>query len=306
MRKSKQLIIIFIFGLMITRCSINRIVVNHTASILVKAMPAFEKETNIEFAEQSIGAHLKLIEGLLELEPDNSELLLLVARGYTLYTFGFVEEKIDVADKQNNDKEKNELILQASDFYSRAQKYGFKSIFQSHSKIYNVIEKGLDELSSELKTFKRKDVPELFWTAFAWGRLIYLKQNEPALLASLPKVELIMQRVLELDESYYFGGVHLFYGAYYGGRPVMFGGDLMKAKQHLQRAVDISQGRFLMAKLLFAQYYAIPVQDRELFEITLQQIISAPPNLFPEQSLTNQLAKKRAKRWIKNTDEFFF
>ena len=60
-----------------------------------------------------------------------------------------------------------------------------------------------------------------------------------------------------------------------------------------------------MAKFLLAKYVGVTTQDRTLFEQSLQDIISAPADLFPEQALANQLAKRRAKRWIKRADELF-
>ena len=164
----------------------------------------------------------------------------------------------------------------------------------------------MESLSLELKRCKREDVPALFWTAYAWGSIINLRQDDPAQLIHLPRVELMMRRVLELDETYFFGGPHLFYGSYYGSRPAMLGGHPTKARQHLQRAIEISDGKYLMAKFMLARYYAVMAQDREMFEEILQEIISAPPDLFPEQGLANQLAKRKAKRWLRRVDERFF
>ena len=306
MTRSKFIMPLFLFGLMITGCSMTKMVVNQTTLILKQAMPAYEKETNLELAEHAIASNLKLLEGLLEVSPEKAELLLLTSRSFTVYAFGFIEEKIEIADKKNNIEEKYKLISQAVDFYERGRKYSLKLLSQSRKTFTVVLEQDLEKLSFELTYFKKKHAPALFWTAYAWGNIINLKQNEPEQLAQLPKVELLMRRVLELDEEYFFGGAHLFYGAYYGSRPKMLGGDPDKAKQHLQRAIDISDGKYLLAKFLFAKYYAVPVQERELFEQALQDIISAPIDLFPEQGLANQIAKRDAKRWLKYADELFF
>jgi len=275
---------------------------NQTTAILVKATPTYDRETDLELAEQAIVNNLKMLEGLLEITPNNSDLLLLTSSSFTRYAFGFIEENIDIADERNDFEEKDRLVARAVDFYERGRIYGLKLIAQSRKKFPAILEQDLEQLSSELKHFKKKHVPALFWTAYAWGSIINLQQDEPSRLVELPEVELMMQRVMELDENYFFGGVHLFYGAYYA-RPT---GDLAKAKQHLQRAIEINNGKYLMANLLLAKYYAIPVQNRELFEQILQDIISAPPDLFPEQRLANELAKRRAERLLKRSDELFF
>lgn len=307
MLKSKHVILTMcLLCLMATGCSMTKIAANQTTAILVKAAPTYDRETDLELAEQAGLSNLKMLEGLLEVTPDNADLLLLTSSSFTRYAFGFIEERIDVADERYDLEEKDKLVKRAVDFYERAKVYSLRLIAQSRSKFPEVIEQNLEQFSAELKHFKKKHVPALFWTAYAWGSIINLQQDKPARLAELPKVESMMQRVLELDESFFFGGAHLFYGAYYGGRPEMLGGDPSEAKQHIERAIEISNGKYLMAKFLLAKYYSVSVQDRELFEHTLQEILSAPPDLFPEQRLANELAKRRAERWLKRADELFF
>jgi tetratricopeptide (TPR) repeat protein len=291
---------------MATGCDVTKMAANQTTEIFVKAAPTYDREADLELAEQAGLSNLKMLEGLLEVTPNNADLLLLTSSSFARYAFGFIEERIEIADERYDLEEKDRLVRRAVDFYERAKVYGLRLIAQSRREFREVSKQNLEQFSAELKHFEKKHVPALFWTAYAWGSLINLQQGEPARLVELPMVELIMRRVLELDESFFFGGAHLFYGAYYGGRTEMLGGDPSKAKQHLERAIEISNSKYLMAKLLLAKYYAVPVQDRELFEHTLQEILSAPPDLFPEQRLANQLAKRRAKRWLEHADEFFF
>ncbi|UCE18624.1 MAG: hypothetical protein JSV84_17530 [Gemmatimonadota bacterium] len=279
---------------------------NQTTAILVAAMPAYERETNLEFAEQAISGNLKLLEGLLETTPHNEDLILLASRNYTCYAFGFIEEKIDRADEEKNFERKEKLIENAVDFYRRGRKYGLQLIALSRKKFHLALEQGIEELASELDHFNKRDIPGLFWTAYAWGNMINLQQDNPKLVAEIPKVILMMQRVLELDEDYFFGGGHLFFGVYYGSRPQELGGNPLKAKHHFERAIEINDGKYLMAKFLLVKYYAVSVQDREMFDQTLQEIRLAPSDLFPEQGLANKLAKRYAERWIGRIDEFFF
>jgi len=164
----------------------------------------------------------------------------------------------------------------------------------------------MGKLSSELDHFCKRDVPALSWTAYAWGNIINLQQDNPARIAEIPKVILMMQRVLELDEDYFFGGAHLFFGVYYGSRPEGLGGDLLKAKHHFERAIQITNDKYLMAKFLQVKYYTVPVQNKVMFEQTLREIALTPLDIYPEQGLANQLAKRYAERWLSRTDEFFF
>ena len=289
-----------------TSCDRTRMMADQTTAILVRAAATYEKESDLEVAEQAILGNLKMLEGFLEVTPENADLLLLTSSSFARYAFGFIEERAEIAEEKYDIEERDKLIRRAVDFYERAQVYGLRAIAQSRSKFPEIVEQDLEEFSVELKSMEKEHVPALFWTAYAWGSMINLQQDNPARLAELPKVQLMMQRVLELDENFFFGGAHLFYGVYYGSLPEMLGGDLSKAKQHLEKAIAVSDGRYLMAKFLMARYYAVPAQDRDLFGRTLREIISAPSDLLPEQRLANELAKRRAERLLGREDKLFF
>jgi hypothetical protein len=61
----------------------------------------------------------------------------------------------------------------------------------------------------------------------------------------------------------------------------------------------------LLARLIFAKTYAVQNQNRELFEMQLQAILQAPNDLFPEQRLANQVARKKATKLLERIDELF-
>ena len=305
LRSGYEILFIYLLCLVVVGCSMTKMTANQTASIFVKAAPAYDRESDLELAERATLSNLKMLEGILEVAPDNADLLLLTSSSFSRYAFGFIEDKIEIANEQNDIEGKKRLVNRAVDFYERGKAYGLRLLAQSRKQFPESVNQDMEKFSAELGKLEKKHAPALFWTANAWGSIINLQQHKPERLIELPRVELMMQRVLELDESVFFGGAHLFYGIYYGSRPKFFGGDPEKAKQHLERAVEISNGRYLMAKFLLVKYYAAPNKDRELFENTLQEIISAPPDLFPEQRLANELAKRRAERWLKRKDEFF-
>ncbi len=287
-------------------CSMTRMAANQTTAIIIKAAPAFDRENDVELAEQAILSNLKMLEGLLEVIPDNPDLLLITSSSFSSYAFGFVEQKIEIADHNYQYEEKEKLVERAVDFYGRGKNYGLRLLSKSQKNFPELLEADLKDLSLALQQFRKKDVPALFWTAYAWGSLILLQQDSPARIAELPVVNMMMQRVLALDEKYFFGGPHLFYGGYFGIRPKTLGGDPEKAREHILQAIEITKGKYLMAKFLFAKFYAAPAQDKDIFRSTLEEILAAPDDLFPEQRLANNLAKQNAARWLKRIDEIFF
>jgi hypothetical protein len=56
---------------------------------------------------------------------------------------------------------------------------------------------------------------------------------------------------------------------------------------------------------LYAKYYAVQLKDRELFVKTLNDILSAPDDILPEQAFVNAAVKQKAKDLLAHTDDYF-
>jgi tetratricopeptide (TPR) repeat protein len=287
-------------------CSMTQFAANQTTEVLLRAAPTYDRESDLELAERSSLSNLKMLEGLLEVTPNNEDLLLLTSSSFTRYTFGFVEEQIEMADERYDFEEKAKYVKRAVDFYERGKTYALRVLDKRRKGFSNLMKGDLERFVIELKQLKKEHISALFWVAYAWGSIINLQQSEPARLAELSRVELMMDRILELDASFFFGGAHLFYGIFFGGRPEMLGGDTEKAGEHFEKAIKITGGKFLMAQFMMAKCYAFQTQDKQLFEKTLQGIIDAPDDLYPDQRLANELAKRRAKRLLARVDDLFF
>ena len=114
-----------------------------------------------------------------------------------------------------------------------------------------------------------------------------------------------MKRVLELDEGFYYGGLHLFMGIWFASRPTIAGGDLKKAQEHFLEALEIGQGKFLMAYVYYADYYARKTMDKGLFISILQKVLESPADTSPELTLVNSVAKRQAKELLSRVGEYF-
>ena len=114
----------------------------------------------------------------------------------------------------------------------------------------------------------KKQVPTLLWVGNIWAGWIASNEGAAA-MADLPWVEALMERVQELDPSFYYGGPHLFKAILLSARPEQFGGNLKKAQEHFQKALDYGQGKFLMTEVYYAEYYARQTLNRDLFASAL-------------------------------------
>lgn len=283
------LVVMSIAELLLSGCSTSQLVARGAAPLIDHGVTAMNRETDLELARASIPANLKMIEALLIADPGNVAYRVQAAMGFYGYALGFVEP---------DDRER------AAALYRRALDHARVAL--DHAGVTQAMLTGdVAVLEQALAKLDARAVPALFWTAAAWGKWIELQLDDPARLAELPRVELLMRRVLALDETYYHGGAHLFFGAYYGGRAPMFGGDFARAKRHFDRAAALNQNRLLLVEVYRAQYLFRQMGDRAAFHATLSRVIDAPPSPDPDLNLANALAKKQAAALLTQEDDLF-
>jgi hypothetical protein len=275
--------------LSLSGCSTSQLVARGAAPLIDHGVAAMNRETDLELARVSIPANLKMIEALLLADPGNAAYRVQAAMGFYGYALGFVE---------TDDRDR------AAALYRRARDHAVVAL--DHAGMVQATLTGdAAELERALATLDARAVPALFWTASTWAKWIELQLDDPARLAELPRVEALMQRVLVLDETYYYGGAHVFFGVYYGGRAPMFGGDFVRAARHFDRAAALSQHRLQLVEVYRARYLLRQMGEREAFHATLSRVLDAPASPDPELNLANALAKKQAADLLAQEEELF-
>ena len=284
-----RLLAILAIGLWLNACSMGQLVARSSLPVLESGNVAMNRETDLELARAAIPANLKLIEGLIEQLPDNSDLRLQAAQALYGYSYGFIED-------ENNPR--------ASNLYRRGLQHALKALANAGVQ-GDVFALSAEQLSQQLSKLDRQAVPALFWSASCWAKWIDMNRNDPARIAELGKAAALMQRVLELDENYYHGGAHLFFGVFYGGRPPMLGGDFARSEKHFAKARALTQGKFLIVDLLQAQYLARQQLDRKEFHRLLTSVVNAPSDLYPDMALVNAISQHKAKQMLAKEDAWF-
>ncbi|MCK4834567.1 MAG: hypothetical protein KAT12_07305, partial [Gammaproteobacteria bacterium] len=194
-------------------------------------------------------------------------------------------------------------VKRAGKFYRRGLKHGLLALQLSGLK--NAETLSPEDLEKQLQKLDKDDVPALFWTASNWAKWVDLNRDDAASLVQLPKATAMMQRILELDETFYYGSAHMYFGVYYGSRAPVLGGNFQKSRQHFDRAREITDNKLLVADLLQAQYLARQMFDQDDFHQRLSKIIDAPEDLYPELTLLNQITKRKAKLLLSKEKQWF-
>lgn len=282
-------------------CNITRTAARFAYPIMDAGTAAFESESDLLFAEQAGPSNLKLLEGMLREAPNNRKLLVLASRGYGTYTFGFLDPKLEAATIDDPSLVP-ELRHRMQSFYRRAFDYGLRAL---DADLRAQIDASTDEFNGVLARQKKKDVPAIFWTAYAWGAMIQLDSTNPQLLSQFPKVDAMMKRVIELDPAYYYGGAHLFFAVLYAQLPPGGGGDLEASSAQFDLARKWGGGQLVMADVLEARYLAVREQNYQRYIEKLTAALDFDAEAYPDARLGNELAKSRAEYYLQNADAFF-
>jgi hypothetical protein len=265
-----------------------KLTVGATATLLEEVARASSKQSDLRILREGMPAYLMLIDGMIQAWPDNDRLLMAGAQSYSSFASLFVDD---------HDKE------YANSLYTRGKHYALRSLEMRGFK--EPLQRPFDDFKQALKRLGKKDTPYLFWAATCWANWIRLNLDSIEALSELPRVEWMMNRVLEVDEGFYYGGPHLFMGIWFASRPKIAGGDLQMAREHFLKALDLGQGKFLMAYVYYAKYYAQKMMDRELFVSTLQKVLETPAETSPDLILANTVAKKEAKELLGHVGDYF-
>jgi tetratricopeptide (TPR) repeat protein len=164
-------------------------------------------------------------------------------------------------------------------------------------------QKSFDDLRSLIAQTDIDDIDSLYSIAAAWTAWIQANKSDWNAIAQLAQVKLILQRVLELDETYKQGTAHVYVAVMESLVPETLGGNPELAQQHFQRALQLTPDN-LMINVLYAKHYARMAFDRDLHDNLLKKVLKANA-AAPGLTLINTLAQQQAQQLLDNANDYF-
>jgi len=240
---------------------------------------------DVDTVREGIPAYLLMIDSFLRSSPNNPELLMAASNLNSAFAI-FTNE------------ERGRLLSQKSFDYSlRAACARNKTLCDLNEAEFEVYKQRVDAITN-------KDVDIAYSLAVAWTGWMQAHSNDWNAIAQLGKVKYLMAHCIELDESISDGGPHLYMGGLETVLPASLGGNPEKGRAHFERSIEISQGQFLMAKVVFAEQYAKLVFDKQMHDRLLNEVLAADP-VSEGRTLTNTVAQTRARELLAESDDYF-
>ena len=282
--------------LCVSMTSCTSMIGNRMARSITESEQALQSYPDPKTIELAFPGNLLLLENFARSFPNNRDILIATAKAYAAYAQGFVEDK---------DPQRAKILCM------RGKEFGWRALMQNEcfKKNYNANTVNPD-WNALFKCFTQKeDVPYLFWTAAAWGGWFNLSQQDPEatseiLFDALP-IRKLMERANALDPDYYYGAPKMFFAIFYTQIPASAGGGPKKAEKTFKEVIKISDGKFLLAKVMYARYYLAAIRDREKYKQVLNEVLDAPDNILPKARLANIMAKKKARLYLDQMEEIF-
>jgi hypothetical protein len=240
-----------------------------------------------ETVEAGMPSYLLLVDSLIEDDPQNENLLLAGSKLYGAYAAAFIKEP----------ERAKRLARKARDYSDRA-------LCAHDARLCNLLERPYDDFAAAIAPLKAGDVPLLYASGTAWAGWIQANSSDWNAIANLAKVKAMMARVVELDETYNHGEAHLYLGVFATLLPPALGGKPEEGRVHFERAIALSAGRDLMAKVEYARRYARITYDRPLHDRLLREVLAADATA-PGLTLSNVLAKRQAKELLASAESYF-
>lgn len=242
---------------------------------------------DLELVGDGLPTYLLMIDGLIVNWPEKESLLQSGASMYSAYAGIYVEDK-----------------TRAQRLTNKAMGYAVRAACARDKDWCEVRKVPIEQFDALLEDANKKDVPMMYTLGSTWVGYIQQNSNDWNAVAELGRVNALMSRVVELDEGYDFGQAHMYLGALNSILPASLGGNPDLAKEHFDKAVELSSGRNLLAKTLCAERYARLVFDQALHDQLLKEVLEAD---VEEHGLTlqNRYAQKQAQALLDGSAEYF-
>lgn len=242
---------------------------------------------DLQLVEQGLPAYLLMVDGFIVNWPESEGLLRSGANLYSSYAGLFVED----------DKRARKLTDQALD-------YSLRAACVEHDELCDLRSLSVPELEKVLADMDADDVPILYNLGTTWAGYIQVRSSDWNAIGSLGRVNVLLEHSVALDEDYKQGQGHMYIGVMNSFLPKSMGGRPDKAKKHFEKAIALSDGDNLLAKVLYAEHYARLAFDRELHDRLLNEVLEADPHR-DGLTLQNVYAQEEARTLLNESDDYF-
>jgi hypothetical protein len=278
-------LLILLTGLATSGCSI--VVEKATDSFGTNLTSAILNQDDPELVRDGMPAYILLMDSLVEGNPDNPPTLSAAANLYASYGAVFVDDE-----------------LRAMRLTSRARDYALRAMCNTYADSCDWRQLNYDDFVATLDGLTEKHAETVYIYGFATLAYLRAHSSDWNSMAELPQAEALMKRYLEISGESANASAHTYLGVILTILPPALGGKPEEARTHFEKAIALSGGRDLGAKIEFVKSYAKLLYDQELHDQIVNEVLDADPKA-DRLTLTNVLAQEEALRLRAEASDYF-
>lgn len=287
--------VIFIIG-----CSPKKMILNQFDGVFDSIETVYLTDDDPQLVKESFPFNLKIIEILLDQNPDDRDMLLTAMSSFTMYSFGFIMEDAEKAGLEDY-KAGTEVYNRANKLFNRALKYGLHGLELKYPDIHNWMDS-----RNKSNPFELEDLPYLYWLSATIGGQVSSSQGNPKYVVDLPKVGWLLEKSLELDEDWNDGALYSAMISYTMSRPDAVKNREQLAREYFNKAIDVSNNKDCSIYITLAESVCVKNQYKDEFKKIMIYVIDFDIETVKESKLTNAMAQSRAKWLMSRMDELFY
>ncbi|MEO6688039.1 MAG: TRAP transporter TatT component family protein [Dokdonella sp.] len=244
-------------------------------------------QDDLATAREGVPAWLLLVDGLIQGSPQNANLLNAGSRLYDSYANAFVD-----------DPQRSRRLTARSLGYAR------RAACVKLAALCAQLDAPFESFQAEVAKVGVRDTGTLFQLASSWAGNLQSNRDDWKAIADLPKIQVLVERVVALDPGYAKGDPYMILGVLATLRPASLGGRPEEGKADFEKALALSGGHNQMVRVLYAEHYARLVFDQALHDKLLNEAIAADPH-SPGLTLINTVAQVRAQKLLASGKDYF-
>jgi hypothetical protein len=240
-----------------------------------------------ELVRAGAPSYLLLLDSFVEGNPNDPDILAAAATLYATYGAVFADNKI-----------------RASRLTKRARRYALTAMCESYSPACVWPDATYDEFVASLSGIRPKKAKFLY--AYGFASLAYLRAHSSDVnsLAELPQIEALFNHYLDISGDAVNSSAYTYMGILLTLRPPALGGEPERAREYFEKAIALTDGNDLGAKVEFARGYAKKLYEREMHDRLLNEVMAADP-YQDGFILGNVLAQEDAAVLLAEADDYF-
>ena len=250
-------------------CSPKNIGINRMADALSSTATSYSRDDDPEFVRLAAPSTLKMVEMLLDSQPAHPGLLMTACGGFTQDRLRLSPGRGRTGGGDGPCGGRRAARAGAADVRAcpRVLRACARPPPSGDRRVAETPER--DARHGE----HARDVPALFWLGAAVGGAVSIAEVPLQRMGELVTVRAVLGRALVLDEAWERGAIHEAMIAL-DGLPPLLGGSAARAREHFDRAVELSKGVSALAYVTMAASVARPAKDRAEFERLLRAALA--------------------------------